>query len=148
MKGWKRDIEKSVVWRREEGFAVRKKLGGGLSGNEAGAEACCPAHSSTSLVEVKEEAPIHGVGGSAGLGGLGGKGEPFIYSGSPAHQPAHQPAHPEPMVGVGSVGSVQTGYGWGVGGRTWEKGSGRCPTQREWEGLFAERVSEDSGGGT
>ena len=77
MRGWKRDMEKSVVWRREEGWAVRNALG--------------------------------------------------------------LPREDE------SEGKEVGNRGWGVGGRTWERGCGRCPNQMEWEVLFAERGVEHTG---
>lgn len=39
------------------------------------------------------------------------------------------------------------GGAWGVGGKTWERGSGRLPTQMEWEVMFGpERLGWDEKG--
>jgi hypothetical protein len=46
---------------------------------------------------------------------------------------------PEEGEGVGGA--------WGVGGKTWERGSGRLPTQMEWEVMFGpERLGWDENG--
>ena len=97
MRKWKRDLERSVVWRRVEGWAVRGKMG----------------------LLAKERGETVRDGCDSGDGGRDGASAESD---------------------IGGAGRVQSiGGGWGVGGRTWERGSGRVPTQGEWEGLFAER---------
>lgn len=77
MKRWRRELERSVFWQREEYFRIEKAMG-----------------------KKKPDAELGGVVEGHEGGGVGGFGA------------------------------------WGVGGKTWEKGSGRLPTQVEWEVMF------------
>jgi len=45
-------------------------------------------------------------------------------------------ARVEKVMGKGKLDVVVEEEGWGVGGKTWERGSGRLPTGVEWEGMF------------
>ncbi|KAL9131299.1 MAG: hypothetical protein Q9217_000734 [Psora testacea] len=80
MKKWRRELERSVVWQREECWWIQEKMG------------------------VKRS--------DSGIGRL--KGD----------------------------------EGWSVGGKTWEKGSGRVPTQAEWELMFGYERPVWDGDGT
>jgi len=85
MKKWRKELDRSVFWQREEHSRIEKAMGKQRSDAELGQD--------------------------DGMGAVGGGGA------------------------------------WGIGGKTWERGSGRLPTQVEWEVMFgSQRLRWDEKG--
>ncbi|KAF6239218.1 hypothetical protein HO173_002479 [Letharia columbiana] len=115
MKKWRREIERTVCWQREEYRRVQKAIN--RQSNQSEESGVTERGVTRRVVQFEDDENVEGRGKDK------------------------EGAEPVKITGV------HRDEGWGVGGQTWEKKSGKVPSQSEWEELFSDgRIGWDDKG--
>ncbi|CAD6578724.1 MAG: hypothetical protein ASARMPRED_008817 [Alectoria sarmentosa] len=118
MKKWRREIERTVCWQREEYRRVQKAINRQSDQSDESGGGVTETSVVRRVVQFQDDD-----------GDVEGKGK--------------EKEGAEPVKETG----VHHDEGWGVGGQTWEKKSGKVPSQSEWEEMFSDgRIGWDDKG--